>query len=671
MFRSILIANRGEIAIRIMRTARRLGLQTVAVYSDADRDALHVGMADKAVRIGPAPARDSYLRADRLIEAARETGAEAIHPGYGFLSERPDLPRACAKSGIAWVGPNLRAIEAMGSKVSARLRAREAGVPVLPAYDGEHQEIERLAAEARRIGFPVMIKAVAGGGGKGMRPVLAEDGLPASIVQARREAEAAFGDGRLFVEKLVERSRHVEVQVLGDKHGNVVQLLERDCSVQRGNQKLIEEAPAPQLSDATRAALHGDAVRLATSIGYDSVGTMEFILDAATEQFFFLEMNTRLQVEHTVTEAITGLDLVEWQIRVAAGEKLGFGQGDIRASGHAIQVRLTAERADEGFRPDVGRIALWHIAQDDGIRVDSGVDTGSMVGLSYDSLLAKVIAHGPDRSRALTRLATALESSTVLGPATTRAFLVDAVRHPIFSGGHATTRFIADAFPGGWTRPLDHLPTMRRLAAVVWWLVERDQVPHGPLSPWLSLPAFRLSAPSGRPGRSILAVGFDGAVTRVTIEGTPGRFAVSDESGTSVVEPRLLDGALKVEIDGVRHAIPFAVDAATVFLRFGRIEASFAVGTAVEAEGAMRAAAPGSGSSIVAPMPGMLAEIRVSLGAAVEAGEVIAVLESMKLFMDLRSPAAGRIVRIAFSEGQTLAAGDLIVAIEPIGDSGN
>ncbi|MGL4288283.1 MAG: acetyl-CoA carboxylase biotin carboxylase subunit, partial [Phreatobacter sp.] len=329
MFRSLLIANRGEIAVRIIRTARRLGIRTIAVYSEADRDALHVRLADIAVPIGPAPARDSYLRADRIIEAARATGAEAIHPGYGFLSEKAELPELCAETGIGWVGPHPKAIAAMGSKIEAKRLAMQAGVPVVPGYDGEDQSPARLEAEALRSGLPVMIKASAGGGGKGMRAVASPEALAEALVQARREAEAAFGDGRLLIEKLIARPRHVEVQVLGDKHGNLVHLHERDCSVQRNNQKLLEEAPAPNLSDATRAALHRHAVKLAAAIGYDSTGTMEFMVEAATEEIFFLEMNTRLQVEHTVTEAITGLDLVEWQLRVAAGEKLGFAQGDI------------------------------------------------------------------------------------------------------------------------------------------------------------------------------------------------------------------------------------------------------------------------------------------------------------------------------------------------------
>jgi acetyl/propionyl-CoA carboxylase alpha subunit len=666
MFRSLLIANRGEIAVRIIRTARRMGLRTIAVYSDADRDALHVRMADEAVLIGPAPARDSYLNVARIMEAARVTGAEAIHPGYGFLSEKPDLPRACAAAGLIWVGPRLEAIEAMGSKISAKRLATMAGVPVVPGYDGENQEVEALVAEAQNVGLPVMIKAAAGGGGKGMRPVVDEGALQAAIVGARREAEAAFGDGRLLIEKLIARPRHVEVQVLGDKHGNVVHLFERDCSVQRNNQKLLEETPAPNLSPACRAALHANAVKLARAIGYDSAGTMEFILDATTEQFHFLEMNTRLQVEHTVTEAVTGVDLVEWQLRAAAGERLAFAQADISVAGHAIQARITAECADQGFRPDIGRIALWRSPEGSGIRIDSGVETGSIVGPNYDSLLAKIIAHGSDRPHALSRLVAALEGLIVFGPATIRSFLVDAVGQPDFIEGRATTNFIADAFPQGWARPIGQLAVLRRLAATVWWLIEQDRGHKRSPSPWSSLSAFRLSAASGRPGRSLLTVRSEGAVTRLTLEGRCDCLSVSDEGGGSVIKPRLEDGAIAAEIDGILYRVPFAAAGVSIFLRFDSLEARFDVGIAGEAEAPGDVVSSGAGSSVVASMPGVLAEIKVAQGATVAFGEIVAVVESMKLFIDLRSPVAGRVASIVAAHGQTLAAGDLVMAIEPV-----
>jgi 3-methylcrotonyl-CoA carboxylase alpha subunit len=670
MFASLLIANRGEIAVRIIRTARRMGLRTIAVYSDADRDALHVAMADEAVRIGPAPARESYLNVARIVEAARATGAQAIHPGYGFLSEQPSLPRACVEAGLIWVGPRVEAIAAMGSKAAAKQLAIEAGVPVVPGYHGEDQQPDRLFAEARRIGFPVMVKAVAGGGGKGMRPVFQEADLAGAVAEAQREAATAFGDGRLLIEKLIARPRHVEVQLLGDKHGQIVHLFERDCSVQRNNQKLLEETPAPNLSEATRAALHTSAVKLGAAVAYDSAGTIEFILDAATAQFYFLEMNTRLQVEHTVTEAVTGLDLVEWQLRVAAGEALAFGQSDIRISGHAIQARITAERADLGFRPDVGRIALWRPPEGAGVRIDSGVKSGAVVGPNYDSLLAKVIAHGADRAQALARLIAALESLTVLGPATTRPFLVDAARHPIFAEGRATTRFIADAFPEGWSRLLGRLAVLRCLAAVVWWRVDQDKRRATQASPWSDLSAFRLSTPSGRPGQCMLAVRFEGGTTVMTIEGGPDRLTVREGDVSAVIEAALEEGAIRAEIGGVIYRAPFAVDGAAIYLRLGSLEARFDVTIAVEADAAARAGIADAGTSVSAPMPGVLAEMRVQVGTIVDAGEIVAVLESMKLFLDLRSPIAGVVARVVVAKGQTIGGGDLVMTIDPAAPSG-
>jgi 3-methylcrotonyl-CoA carboxylase alpha subunit len=466
-----------------------------------------------------------------------------------------------------------------------------------------------------------------------------------------------------MIEKLIERPRHVEVQVLADKHGGIVHLFERDCSVQRNNQKLLEEAPAPHLSQACRAALHDCALRLARAIDYDSVGTMEFLLDAASEQFFFLEMNTRLQVEHTVTEAVTGLDLVEWQLRVAAGEPLAFGQDDIRASGCAIEARIAAERADENFRPDVGRIALWRPPDGPGIRVDSGVETGSRIGLDYDSLLAKVIAHGADRSQAATRLAMALDRLTVLGPATIRPFLADAVRSPIFLSGRATTRFISDAFPQGWSPAVGQSPVVQRLAAAVWWFIQQARRREAGASPWSSLAAFRLSAPSGRPGRCALSVRAERLVTQVAIEGGLDRLTVSDDSGQSIIEGRFEDDTLSVGIDGIRHIVPFAALGRTIYLRLGQVEARFEVAIAVEAALAGGVALPETGS-VTAPMPGILVEITVAEGAMVEAGAIVAVIESMKLFTDIKCSAAGRIARIAVAKGQTLAAGDLVLMID-------
>jgi 3-methylcrotonyl-CoA carboxylase alpha subunit len=661
MFNSLLIANRGEIAVRIIRTAKRLGLRTIAVYSEADRNAMHVALADVAIPIGPAPARDSYLRADAIIAAARTSGADAIHPGYGFLSEKTELPRLCRSNNIVWVGPHLEAIAAMGSKIEAKRLAVSSGVPVVPGYHGDDQSDAALIEQSRLIGFPVMIKATAGGGGKGMRPVAALDALPAALATARREAEAAFGDGRLLLEKLVTRPRHIEVQVLGDKHGHLVHLFERDCSVQRHHQKLLEEAPAPNLSDATRAALHRHAVKLATAIGYDSVGTMEFIVDAATEEFFFLEMNTRLQVEHTVTEEITGLDLVEWQLRVAAGEPLPFQQNNIHSHGHAIQARVTAERADKGFRPDTGRIGLWSPPR--GIRIDSGVATGTEIGLHYDSLLAKVIATGVDRPQALARLRTTLDELTVLGPATNRAFLIDATRTPEFVEGRATTRLIDDNWPDGW-RPTDEdVRLARRLAAIVRWFGQEPRDAQAP--PWSTLSGFRLLADAGRRSVVHVSVASEDESVEVKVTGGPHHFVVSDADGDVTIDASVDGMILTAVVDGQSHRFAFAVDGRRVAIRARSVEASFEIRPSAEA--ALDTAAQtnaGDGSSILAPMPGLVADIMVAVGDDVSAGQTLAVLESMKLFTDLKAPAAGRVARIAATRGETVTANALIISVD-------
>jgi len=665
MFNSLLIANRGEIAARIIRTAKRMGLRTIAVYSEADRDAMHVALADVAVPIGPAPARESYLRADRILAAARKTGAAAIHPGYGFLSEKTELALLCKEQGIVWVGPHLEAIAAMGSKIEAKRLAVAIGVPVVPGYHGDDQGDDKLIAEAKRMGFPVMIKAAAGGGGKGMRPVISLETLPAALAVARLEAETAFGDGRLLIEKLMTRPRHVEVQVLGDKHAGLVHLYERDCSVQRNNQKLLEEAPAPNLSQATRDALHRHAVRLAAAIDYDSVGTVEFIVDADTEEFFFLEMNTRLQVEHTVTEEITGLDLVEWQLRVSAGEPLPFRQDDIQIRGHAIQARVTAERADKNFRPDTGTVALWSAPA--GIRVDAGVTAGTTVGLYYDSLLAKVIAAAPDRQQAIACLRSGLDDLAVLGLATNRGFLCDALATRAFNDGRATTRLIEDNWPQGWSYGDRDLRLARRLAAVVAWM---KPLAHEPMpSPWSSLRGFRTLASSGRVGVTRLSVSFDGSSIEVRVNGGPRRFTIADEDASLAVEIDVIGNVLVVVQDGMAQRFPFTIEGHRVAMRVRSFEGVFHVQLVSEtALDACASAQSGDGSSILAPMPGLIANIMVAPGDVVAAGETVAVLESMKLFTDLRATVAGRITRVAAAVGKTIAANALVVAMTPTED---
>ena len=660
MIGSLLIANRGEIAVRIMRTCRRLGIRTVAVFSDADRDAQHVAFADEAVRIGPAAARDSYLRAEAIMEAAARSGAEAIHPGYGFLSEKHDLPLLCRPAGRIFVGPSAACITAMGPKIGSKLIAEKAGVPSVPGYAGEDQSNAALADAAARIGYPVMIKASAGGGGKGMRRVFAPAELVPALEMARAEAQAAFGDPALLIEKLVMRPRHLEVQVAGDRHGNVVHLFERDCSVQRNNQKVLEEAPAPNLAPAIRSKLLERGVALAKAIGYDNLGTVEFILEDGFDEPWFLEMNTRLQVEHPVTEAITGYDLVEWQIRIAAGERLPALQPEIRESGHAIEARITAERADQGFRPDTGRIAGY--AEPASIRVDSGVRAGSEVTLFYDSLLAKAIAAGADRATACARLAAGLRDFAILGPATTLPFLIDAVEHPLFAEGRATTRFIEDAFPDGWTAKRPRQRLARAVAALLWLEKQKAARPH--IDVWNSLAGFRLLAPAGGMATSHLIAEEEDGTTKLEARLLPdGRRVVIDADGE--IELALRSSADRFELsfeDRLLRGSHATTDGRVQLTLDGE---SFDIGIGSEARPAMAAGGGGAGSgAILAPMPGVVAEVRVAPGDRVEAGQVVVVLESMKLFTSLSAGIDGMVADIACRPGETVQAGKRLVLIE-------
>ena len=656
MIGSLLIANRGEIALRIMRSARRLGIRTVAVYSDADRDARHVAFADEAVRIGPAPARDL------ILEAARRSGAEAIHPGYGFLSEKPDLPRLCEAAGLVWVGPSAECIEQMGPKIGAKLIAARAGVPSVPGYAGEAQSTERLTEEALRVGFPLMVKASAGGGGKGMRRVFEAAEFGPALDLARREAEAAFGDPSLLIEKLVLRPRHLEVQVAGDRHGSVVHLFERDCSVQRNNQKVLEEAPAPNLDPAIRAKLLERGVALARTIGYDNLGTVEFILEEGETEPWFLEMNTRLQVEHPVTEAITGLDLVEWQLRIASGEPLPVRQDEIRATGHAIEARVTAERADQDFRPDAGPILGYR--EPAGIRVDSGIALGSEVTLFYDSLLAKAIAFGETREVACARLAVGLRGLSIFGPATTLPFLADAVEHPIFAEGRATTRFIEDAFPDGWVPARAH----RRLALAAAALLSLlPGEASAPASAWTRLAGFRLLGPAGGLAETRLVASLDGEELRLAVQAaSDGARIVRDPDGALSLRLRNDAETFELDADGQVLRGAFARAPGRVMLSLGGESYDVAIGPEIAVATGSAAGAGGSGA-IVATMPGVVAEVRVAPGDVVEAGQVVVVLESMKLFSSLKAGIAGTVTDLACRAGETVPAGRRLVLIEPVG----
>jgi geranyl-CoA carboxylase alpha subunit len=473
-FSKVLIANRGEIAVRIHRTAHALGYRTVAIYSDADRGALHAEVADEAVSIGPPPPAESYLRVDKIVEAARRTGAEAVHPGYGFLAESPALARACEDAGLVFIGPSAEAVEEMGDKARARAKARDAGVTVVPGYEGADQSPEAFARAAEELGFPLMIKAKAGGGGRGLRRVDTAAELAPLLERARSEAANAFGDGDLLLERFVERARHVEIQVFGDRAGNVLHLGERDCSLQRRHQKIIEECPSPAVDEALREAMGAAAVRIAKSVGYVGAGTVEFLLDE-NRDFYFLEMNTRLQVEHPVTEAVTGLDLVEWQLRIAAGEPLPIVQSEVRLQGHAIEARLYAEDPARGFLPQAGEVRFFRPPAP-GVRVDTGIRTGSMVPPFYDPLLAKVVAWDFRRDRARHRLIEALEGCVLFGPRHNRSFLVDLLRHPAFLADQADAGFV-DALPPFEERP----PAPWTVAAAAVLIFERGRRDGDPL----------------------------------------------------------------------------------------------------------------------------------------------------------------------------------------------
>lgn len=644
--RTVLIANRGEIACRVMRTCHRLGLRTVAVYSDADRDALHVRSADEAHRLGPASAAASYLDIDAVIAAARAAGADAIHPGYGFLSENAAFVRRCEDEGIAFIGPTSAAVAAMGSKIEAKRIAIEAGVPTVPGYLGEDQSAERLREEAGRIRYPVLIKASAGGGGRGMRLVESADEMADALSSAKAEARGAFGDDAVLLEKYVANPRHLEVQIVGDQQGNLLHVFERDCSVQRNNQKVIEEAPAPNLPDAVRQKLFDAALKLGHAIGYTSAGTVEFILEAGEDEPFFLEMNTRLQVEHPVTEAIAGIDLVEWQLRVAAGLPLPLRQEQILARGHAIEVRLAAERPDRGFQPSVGRFA--EVREPAGLRFDTGVAAGSDVALHYDSMIAKLIAHGPNRATALARLRAGLAELVLLGPATNQAFLRDCLAQPNFTEGRATTRFLPRAFPEGWAPDPADLARVRAAAAAA----AVDLVPPERKVVWHSTSGFRVMG-RRRPGK----VSFD----------------VVDEYGKAAVTLKAGPRGPRAEVDGVEIERDLqARPAIAVRHPSGgwRVLAN-AAGISVDAHVTLaaetgRAAEDGltAGSNLVAPLPGVISEIRVGVGDRVVRGDTGLQMEAMKLIHSLSFDVAGTVTAVNCAVGDVVISGATLVEIE-------
>ncbi len=651
MFDKILIANRGEIACRVIETCRRLGVATVAVYSSADRRALHVAMADEAVRIGAAPSSESYLNVAAVIGAATATGAQAIHPGYGFLSENAGFAEACDDAGIVFIGPPAPAIRAMGSKAEAKRIMAAAGVPVLPGDTAADQDDAALTASADAAGYPVMVKPAAGGGGRGMRIVRAAAGLPEALASARREALSSFGDGALLIEKYLENPRHIEVQIFGDRHGNVVHLFERDCSAQRRHQKVIEEAPAPGLTDDVRAKLFDASIAAARAVDYVGAGTVEFLLGADGD-VWFMEMNTRLQVEHPVTEAITGVDLVEWQLRVAAGEPLPAAQDDIAISGHAIEARLYAEDPPNDFAPGFGTLVHLHFPGDrPGLRIDTGVEEGDEVTVHYDPMIAKMIAHAPDRATACAALSDALGEVRVAGPATNVAFLKAIVDHPEFRAGGFDTGFIARHLAELAVAPTETPARIVALAA----LAELTRPVSGTDgSPWSSSVGWRLGGAAAR--RIVLRDGEERILYALRSDGLT-------RNGESVP----VSGRWR---DDIRFDAVIGGEAQSVFVvRDERDIVVFAGGNrfAVAVDDPLMARRGGAADSgtLFARMPGVVVAVHVEDGAEVAAGTPLMAVEAMKVEHTIRAPADGVVTMVNFSVGDRVAEGAELVSFEP------
>jgi 3-methylcrotonyl-CoA carboxylase alpha subunit len=663
MFSSLLIANRGEIACRVIRTARRMGIKTVAVYSDADIGAPHVAMADLAVRIGPPPARESYLSVGAILEAARTSGANAVHPGYGFLSENAEFAEACAKAGLVFVGPPPSAIRAMGLKDAAKALMANAGVPVVPGYHGGEQSAAHLSKEAERVGFPVLIKAVAGGGGKGMRRVDKASDFAKALEGAQREAQAAFGDARVLVEKYVAAPRHVEIQIFADAHGNVVHLFERDCSLQRRHQKVIEEAPAPGMPEDVRRLMGEAAVKCAKAIGYQGAGTVEFIVDGSrgltSDGFYFMEMNTRLQVEHPVTEMITGLDLVEWQLRVAAGEKLPRAQDELAINGHAVEVRLYAEDPVKGFLPSIGRLARLKLPSTDAhVRVDSGVVEGGDVSMFYDPMIAKVIAWDQTRGGALSRLANALETAEIAGVRTNLAFLISALRHDEFAAGKIDTGFIdrhkADLIPAPGCAPDDVL-----FFAAAYQLLERRA--GGSASPWCLRDGWRVG---GVRQDEVMRLTDGGADRNVTVgyRATGWRMTL-DGRALDVDAAFERDGSIAASLNGRRaQARVLRVSGDLVVLMHGRSYAFTPHDPLEAAEHAHDAS-----TELRAPMPGKIVQILAKAGDKVRRGQPLAIIEAMKMEHTLAAPGDLTVKAAPFRAGDQVSEGAIIVSFEDEG----
>lgn len=656
MINTILIANRGEIACRIIRTCRRLGIRTVAIYSDADAHAWHVHMADEAIHVGPSPSNESYLVIDAVISAARRTGADAIHPGFGFLAENSDFARACAEAGLVFIGPTPVAIAAMGNKHAARELVARVGVPILPGYGGADQSEDTLRREAEHIGLPLMIKAAAGGGGKGMRQVQRLDDLHDACVSARREAQQAFGSAELILERALLAPRHIEFQIFGDTHGNLIHLGERECSIQRRHQKVIEEAPSVALTEELRAAMGAAAVAAGRSVNYNNAGTVEFLLDRGGN-FYFLEINTRLQVEHPVTECVIGQDLVEWQIRIAEGEPLPLCQEALRMNGSAMEARLYAENPANDFLPVTGEILLWREPEEEGIRVESGIQSGDQVSIYYDPMLAKIIAHGPDRATARRRLLRALEKTTLLGLTNNLTFLCDVLNHPAYIAGELCTTFLAGYF-ANWTEPVGDVSLALIAVTLEQWLhhsqvdTNRGYWRNNRNQPQLYRYAV---APGDDPVDVYLTPERDGSTYQITVK-------LHSENNANVELNEHTAHEMVVTVDGHRQRVMFVhaenvwwVQARSRVVRLHALELLPEPRKPADAGGSLRA-----------PMPGVVLANLVEVGQRVNKGDALLKLEAMKMEHTIRTAADGVVEAIYFTPGDTVAADTLLVQLREV-----
>ncbi len=676
LIRSLLVANRGEIACRIFRTARRMGIRTIAVYSDADASARHVREADEAVCIGPPPAAESYLSIEAIIRAARKAGAEAVHPGYGFLSENAQFAQACLEAGLVFVGPSPAAIAAMGSKSVAKASVRAAGVPVLPGYDGERQDIEHLEARALEAGLPLIVKPAAGGGGKGMRVVHATKELHEALTAARRVAESAFGDGTLLIERYLPEPRHIEVQVFADAQGNCVHLGDRDCSVQRRHQKLLEEAPAPAMPQPVREALRAAAVLVARNIGYRSAGTVEFLFDG--RDFFFLEMNTRLQVEHTVTEAVTGLDLIEWQLRVAAGEPLPLAQAQIRLDGHAIEARVCAEDPERDFLPSAGTLHLAEWPRGESLRVDAGFESEDAVPPVYDSLIAKIIAWAPTREQAAARLADALDHTYLAGIHTNERWLARVLRSRVFLEVRHSVALL-DRGAAEFSQPHEVTPAALVLAALA-----ARQAPNArgasarraAPSPWEVSDGFQPNLPArieltlstgGRPHRVQLTLE-DGQPCEAFLP-APAEKSARQDVGTRLrlAGVTVTESAVTAVLNDERHNARWFLCGAQLHLWSGNTHQELLIDDPRTQEFTASAASGG----LTTPLPGVVSAVTVQQGQAVTAGEVLMVIEAMKMEHSITAPYDGVVQTIHFARGDRVPEGSELLELSRAGDSGS